>query len=50
VRFRDDVRVDREHIHDIHQTVRDLSADHERLESELEREIRNRFRLVGNTV
>ncbi|KAF6040078.1 CEP128 [Bugula neritina] len=44
VRFRDDVRVDREHIHDIHQTVRDLSADHERLESELEREIRNRFR------
>ncbi|XP_067941862.1 centrosomal protein of 128 kDa-like isoform X2 [Watersipora subatra] len=44
VRFHEDVRVDKEHLHDIHKSVRDLSADHERLESELEREIRNRYR------
>ena len=46
VRFDEEVRVDKEHLHDIHKTVRDLSADHERLESELEREIRNRYRYV----
>lgn len=46
VRFRDEVRVDRDHLHNMHQTVRDLSADQERLESDLEREIRNRYRLV----
>ena len=44
VRFRDEVRVDTGHLHDLHRSVRDLSADHERLESELEREIRNRYR------
>ena len=46
VRFRDEVRVDTGHLHDLHRSVRDLSADHERLETELEREIRNRYRYV----
>lgn len=47
VRFSELVRVDKEHLHGLHQSVRDLSADHERLESELDREIRDRYRHVS---